>query len=396
MKRRFCNINFSALKWGRFHAAAASITVMLMWSCKELYNPPAIRQNPGYLVVDGTLYVGQDSSIILLSRTRNLDSLSSVAEAQANVFVTTLSGQTFRLNEQRAGKYVTDHLNIRAGEVCQLSINTVDGRTYLSDTFRAVQTPAIDSISWRQDSVGVSIYANVNDPQSDARYYRWDYVETWKYQTAFQSLFDYINGQLVYRTPDNQIYYCWKNFVSTEIVLGSTSKLSSNIVNQQLIAVVPTASEKLAMRYSINVKQYALNRDAYLYWQNLKKNTEQLGTLFDVQPSQLKGNIHCISNADEPVMGYISASSVQQKRIFISRTEIGSWEYKPYYNECFYSFGSKMIIAPSEAPRYVGTPQSIWTVLGTVTGGGYEITQLYCGDCREHGGSNKQPDFWKN
>ena len=365
-----------------------------MLTCKQVYNPPAIGQNTGFLVVDGSLHVGQDSSVIKLSRTRNLDSLSPVPELLSNVVVMAPSGQSYPLVEQSGGRYVTDHLDLNYNDVYQLKINTADGREYLSDTFRAIQTPPIDSITWRQDSVGVSIYSYSNALQSDARYYRWDYVETWKYRTAYQSLFDYVDGQVVYRTPENQIYNCWKNYNSSDILIATTTKLSSNIVSQKLIAVVPRSSEKLSLRYSIVVNQYAVTADAYYYWQNLKKNTEQLGTLFDAQPSQLVGNIHCTLNPDEPVLGYVSANTIVKKRIFIDATEIDSWYYDRYYKECGQP-GTELIIPPDQAYRYLVGLNHLWVLMGTTTDGNYDIVQLFCGDCREHGGSNVQPDFWQ-
>jgi hypothetical protein len=50
--------------------------------------------------------------------------------------------------------------------------------------------------------------------------------------------------------------------------------------------------ERISSRYSTLVRQFAISPNTYNYWQNLK-NTEQLGTLFDAQPSQLVGNAHC-------------------------------------------------------------------------------------------------------
>lgn len=365
-----------------------------MLGCKEVYNPPEIRKNPGFLVVDGVLHMGNDSSIILLSRTRNLDSISPVPEMHASVVVIGPSGQAFPLSEQSDGRYVTDHLDINSSDSYKLQINTADGRSYSSDAFQAIQTPAIDSLSWRQDSIGVSIYSYSNDPQNAARYYRWDYTETWKYKTAYQSLFDYVDGAVVYRPLEKQIYFCWKTSNSTDILIATTNKLSSNVISQKLIATIPTTSEKLSMRYSIIVNQYALTQDAYFYWQNVKKNTEQMGSLFDAQPSQLAGNLHCATNADELVLGYIGASSVAKKRIFIDASQINDWYYVPYYKECGQP-GTEYIIPPSEAYRYLTGPKPLWVLMGTDNAGNFDIVQLFCGDCREHGGSNIQPDFWQ-
>ena len=56
--------------------------------CKEVYTPPAIKNNPFLLVVDGIVISGNDSSIITLSRTRNIaDTVPSVRELSAKVSV---------------------------------------------------------------------------------------------------------------------------------------------------------------------------------------------------------------------------------------------------------------------------------------------------------------------
>jgi hypothetical protein len=80
--------------------------------------------------------------------------------------------------------------------------------------------------------------------------------------------------------------------------------------------------QQLSVLYSIFVRQYALTEDGYNFLSLMQSNTESLGTIFDPQPSQLKGNIQCLTNPNEPVVGYVSAGTVQQQRIFISRNQL--------------------------------------------------------------------------
>lgn len=93
-------------------------------------------------------------------------------------------------------------------------------------------------------------------------------------------------------------------------------------------------AEKIGVKYSIQVKQYALTEDAYNYWTLLKKNTEQLGSIFDSQPSASIGNIHCVNNPTEIVIGYISAGTVTNSRIFISKNQLPNWLTTPFYPIC--------------------------------------------------------------
>lgn len=305
------------------------------------------------------------------------------------------SSEIIPLQEEGNGRYKSDQLNLNNNETYQLKIVTEDGRVYLSDTFPAKQTALIDSLSWQQDSVGVSIYAYAHDPVNQTPYHRWDFIETWQYKTAFQSVFEYVNGQEVVRIPDDQIYYCWGNFHSSDILLTSTANLSKDIISKQLIGVIPNGSEKLSIEYSILVNQYAITSNAYAYWQNLKKNSEQLGTLFDAQPSQLTGNIHCITVPDEPVLGYMGASTVTQKRIFINFTNILQWYYKPYYSDCFTSPQADTVIGPESVYDFEFKPDHLYTLLFPLLGGYDHVAQNYCADCREHGGTNIKPSFWQ-
>ena len=91
---------------------------------------------------------------------------------------------------------------------------------------------------------------------------------------------------------------------------------------------IEPASEKLSVLYSINLKQYALSHEDYLFLSKIKKNTEQLGTIFDPQPSELEGNIHCVTNPNELVVGYVDVSEEMVKRVFISNAELPGWNYQ--------------------------------------------------------------------
>jgi hypothetical protein len=59
----------------------------------------------------------------------------------------------------------------------------------------------------------------------------------------------------------------------------------------------------------------------------MKKNTEGTGSVFDAQPSELVGNIHCTTNATEPVIGYIDICTVQESRTFIKNSQVPNWNF---------------------------------------------------------------------
>ena len=364
-------------------------------ACKEYYEPPSVKNNPDYLVVDGILNGVPDSTYIKLTHTRNLrDTAPGSPELNAIVMVQGDQNTFIPLHETGNGFY-GNLLPLNTAEKYRLTISTTSGKQFTSDLITYKQTPPIDSLSWEEDTTGINFFINTHEPQNNTTHYRWQYEETWQYHTYLLTNFDYVNDTVVKRTEDQMIYNCWKSSLSPTVLLASTSQLSQDVVSHFLCNYVSKSTEQLAVMYSVSVSQYALTPEAFVYWTNLKKNTEQLGTLFDAQPSELNSNIHCSTNPSEPVMGFLSASSIQKKRIFISVNQLKSLNYQPYYLPC-QTLGQVTVGIPANDPQkiyeYLVMPKHLFTLW--YYDGAYHAAQNFCIDCRDHGGTNAKPSFW--
>lgn len=378
------------------------IIIVAAVSCKEKYTPSVTSKNLNYLVVDGAMINGGDSTIISLSRTRQLDEDNALKkENGAQIVVEDAANNAlYNLAEMnRSGKYAIAGMNLDKNKMYHLRISTTDGNQYISDDIPVKDNPPIDSINWKHNGNGIAIYANTHDPSNSTIYYRWDYAETWDYYTYYYSLIKYVDNPPVIdsmfriRSANENVYHCWKTNLSTEILLATSLKLSNDVINLQQIRFIPQDAFELSSIYSILVKQYAINKDAFNYFENLKKTSEQTGSLFDAQPAELRGNIHNINNPAEPVIGYLTASSLQQKRIFITKAEAQPWSYSLYCPDL-------RIIPPilDSIKAFFGGPSPLLTPTEKLTGpggtsgikGGLPI----CTDCTSRGATNIKPDFW--
>ena len=54
----------------------------------------------------------------------------------------------------------------------------------------------------------------------------------------------------------------------------------------------------------------------------MKKLVELTGSLFSPMPSDVKGNIHCTKGSGSDPRGYITASQVSYKRLFVDNKDI--------------------------------------------------------------------------
>ena len=382
------------------------LAVLIMTlGCQKPYLPHIVAVPSNYLVVEGVINTGSDSTSIRLSRTVQLSSTAQVKpELGATVTVTTDAGGNYPLSSTGKGYYTGPGLNVNSSAKYGLKIVTSDGKVYQSDMVVAKNSPPIDSVYFRIQSDGIKIYADTHDPSHNSTYYRWDYKETYEIHTAFYS-YVYLSqipvDTVLIRNYTDQIYDCWLSNLSTGIVLNSSAKLTQDVIANNEIASIGATSEKLRVRYSILVKQYALTPDAFHYYEQLKKNTEQLGSIFDAQPSELPGNIHCVTNPGEAVIGYITAGSPTQRRIFIGNNVLPAWQAVTPYDGCMMdtAYFKKAVGAGfvNEVQLYIYTQEQtpIFAIVppGSTQAIGYAASSPECVDCTLRG-TNKQPDFW--
>ncbi len=383
-----------------------SISAIAITGCKKPYNPTIVAANTNYLVVEGVINSGQDSTIIRLSRTVNISDTTRVnPELGAQVTVESDQNTTYQIPEIGKGEYASPFLNLDAAHKYHLHIKTTDGKEYLSDYEAVKPTPPIDSVGFIFKSNGIQLYVNTHDPNNNTKYYRWSYQETWQFHAKYETGLITDGMELKPRQPSQQIYTCFGNQTSSTILLGSTAKLSQDVIYQSPLTQVVSTSEKLEAKYSILVKQYALTSDAYNFWQNLKKNTEDLGTIFSSQPSEIQGNIHCVTNPAEPVIGYISVTNVQQKRIFIANDQlpnswIATYPYQCELDSLLYCHGPQipcqndvaLFLLPPGTTEFAIVPILLKNAPPIPIG--YVSTDAQCADCTIRGTAT-QPPFWK-
>ncbi len=296
--------------------------LLLFGSCKKPYAPSTITSGSSLLVVEGPINTGADSTIIHLTHTIPLSAPAGTTlppELKAIVTVESDANATYALTETGNGYYVSGGLNLNANNKYRLKIVTSENKTYESDFVTVKNSPPIDSVSFRALNTGVQINVSTHDPSNNSRYYRYQYEETWIIHAYYESTLMVSKTQdesgkmvdtIIARDAAHQIYTCWSSGKSSDIVLGSTDKLTRDVLANAPVTFIDSHSEKVSSRYSILVKQQALTKEGFEYYQQLSKNTEKIGGVFDPQPSSLTGNIHNIANPSEQVIGYITAGPI--------------------------------------------------------------------------------------
>ena len=369
--------------------------ILIFSNCVQEFDPPS-QGYENLLVVEAFLSDGDTPFEVKLSRSMPIDTTAFIPESGAQISLSNDAGELYNLAEsQEPGIYVYNGLlNPQIRKSYQIHISTQNGNQYESSAVTMRKTPEIDDVSFRYEEKpsagkeGVQIYVNTHDANNDTWYYRWGWDATWIFQMPYDSYLLWEDGQIKLR--EYRINNCFKYDRSTSIDISTSKNLTEDQISDFPLLYVSTESDRLNLKYSLNVKQYALSEEAYNYWKELQKVTENLGTLFDPQPSIVKGNIYNVNDENEVVLGYFDASSVSEKRIFINYKDLPPTRFPNNFSHC-----TDSIVSPGQVPAMVDT--NWWMVTETVNEAGFPaflMSSLPCIDCRLYG-SITIPDYWE-
>jgi hypothetical protein len=359
--------------------------LLLLKGCITPFVPPT-NEDLKLLIVEGLITDQPDTNTVKLSRSLPLGKVSRVEPVTGCIItVSDNLGNTSYFWEKVAGTYVTSPSEFQGvvGRFYTLHINTKNGYNnlnYESYPLELKPVPAIDSIYYEKVKIdkpagavseadGCRIYLNSSDPDKKCRFYRWDFTETWEFQLPYPV----------------ENWRCWLSDNSKSINIKSTSVLGEYRIVRHPLTYISNESDRLKVKYSILANQYSLNEDEFVYWEKLSNITQNIGTIYDIIPAGVQGNIYCIENPEETVLGYFSVSAKKSKRIFIKDRFSGL--VNPYsYDICF----GDTIFGNAYIPNLNTT---VWKLIDNTPFYIVITRNRGCADCTVRG-TKVEPDFW--
>ncbi|MGW8314166.1 MAG: DUF4249 domain-containing protein [Bacteroidales bacterium] len=375
---------------------------LLAGGCIERYFPEEEEVKVGILVVSADLTDMEGLQTITLSRSTPLDFPSFDAEANCFVQVEREDASSVLFAERVPGIYegfVEEHWLV-TGSACRLQIITPEGERYESSFETLHPAVGIDSLYFNNEfhpttdpavtEEGVRFCLDFEINRDAARYLRWKLIETWEmHNPEFSSRRMVDTDRRMKPVPDsvdNPI--CWITMEVPEIFTRDLGGVSGSRYRAMPLNFVSTETQRLHHRYSLLVQQYSLGAEAFRYWDELGKNIQGKGTLFDTQPSLTPSNICNVDDEEEPVIGYFSVAGVTERRIIVQ--EIPGLTIRDDPDFCVlgpfpYNIGQ---FADELLPCYIaGIMIDGDEVLGSVP--------RRCIDCREYRGSTTvPPEYW--
>ena len=381
------------------------ITVLFfLSSCIEPFEPIGVKDSAGILVVEGIIV--EQGTTIKLSRTVRLNeklydasrpNLTKVDNAvihiidEANNVIATAVPQI--INEVLTpGTYVINEpITFTPG--MKYALDMIVDKTYYRSAFVSpVLTPEIDEVSWTlNDDKIIDIMVSTHDPTNEIKYYRWAFEEDWEVRAPLFATRRYDpQSRLIIEqninTPNNR-YYCWGSAVSKSILLSTTDRLTESVIKNKIIHRISASDRRFSYLYTILVKQYGLDKEAYTYFENVRRNAENGGSIFGIQPTEIKGNIQCVSYPHINVIGYVAIAKETISRIYINSTGL-------YIPESDCNSDRFETMATHEISTLYDYGWGIFQY--DYNNNVYLGISRKCVDCTELGGTKNKPVFWPN
>lgn len=391
-------------------------------SCTEPY---ALQNNTfeDVLVIEATVTNELKKHEIKISRTFQLEEKEPTFETNATVYIMDDLGNQFNFNEED-GKYISEfEFQAIPTRQYQLFVNTSNGKQYSSTREKLTTISPITEINANRTNLfgveGVEITTNSFDPTKTSNYYRFEYEETYKIVSPFWTS-DSLNFNYNTTTYDVAITtttksydssVCYNTVNSNEIILNNNSALSEDRIENFPVRFIPQNNSIIAYRYSILVKQYIQNLEAYTFYKTLKDFSGTNNILSPNQPGFINGNIKNIENNSERVIGFFDISSFSTKRLFFNYNDFfeGNPEIK-YPFTCpvseYYAFydvaNCEQIPPPKDTPEYCKSGkyalykdyQYDLQIYFDFFNGYYLTTRPICGECNRLW-STEVPPFWQ-
>jgi hypothetical protein len=295
-------------------------------------------EETGILVVDATLSTASDSNLVRLSRTAQLGRQVFPPETGAMVMLFDQTGNSERAADKGDGTYwfSANSIGIKTGGTYHLEIETADGLKFISDTETIRPAPPIDSLTFSFSVEQIvknetqvlersffNLYVHGSWPANpDQTFLKWDVEHVFLVSEIQCSPIVGPKSCYIYR-PVN---------VNEVLLLDGTSfvgssAFSNRIAHQEL-------DHAFGLAASFFVSQKSLTESSYNYWARVRQVVNDAGTIFDTPPAAIPGNLYCISDPNEQVLGNFSAVDEKTEVVFITRGDLGSkFSRQPFCGE---------------------------------------------------------------
>lgn len=282
----------------------------------------------GQLVIYGMVNDTDEVQRLEISRT-NLQGFNPKGEDGASVTLLTQDGRRLRYTNTGNGEYQLAGFKGTPGQ--SYSIEVIIDKDIYESTVQTMPTIlAVDNLEFRfgremldtEAEEGVFVVsATTNFPEGDnSGFFRWTALETYQWQRTWLPCVG------LCPPPPNPCYI--SDLMDPNRITLFDGSSSRTRQTRQEIAKRAVDNSFIGIFY-VSLKQHSITRDAFEYWRKIDLIVNNRGSLFDIPPAPVYGNITNKNNPDEIVLGFFEVARVKYTRKFVNPADVPFFLTRP-------------------------------------------------------------------
>jgi len=224
----------------------------------------------------------------------------------------------------------------------------VENLTEFQSSFIVEQIQTLSPNNVPIEKVVFTVFADACLPETDA-YFRWDIEEIFLY-TQMElplSIFPFYSAKQCFITTFH---------ISNPLIMFSSANNSATHISklQLLQREIDHTFEEI---HYFGVVAHSLTKSGYEYWQNVNQLTSRTGSIFEVPPASVKGNLYSPDMPEMMINGFFEIANVDTASVYVSRSDlpyfvpeicprlpVDDWYKIPY--QCYSCLTSVLGISP--------------------------------------------------
>lgn len=297
----------------------------------------------------------------------------------------------------------------------------VQGDHYVSGWETVQKAPVIDSLSYQAAGDHLDVRVTFHSDGSTP-YYCLAQDEEWEYHANTTTTFRYIPrggkepeegiqlfpsmgshygdtyGRIFDVRGNYPNYTCWDSTIKGVTTLISTGAMASNKMVDYVYRTLDQYDRRISVKYRSIVTLRMVSKESFAYWESIEDASTQTGDLFSPIPSILHGNIINEDNPGAQVIGYVGASELATKDIFIKHEDVRVYRQPPGLYEGLMKAsvggGEERGVKIFEMAQRYAQGYRPWMMDISDDNLYYVWIMEECMDCRTLGGSVHKPKDW--
>ena len=280
------------------------------------------------LVIDCTLSTGSDTQLVKIFRTSKVGQQVFSSVEGATVVLFDQEGQSETAVYAGNGNYRFGEKKVPViiGGSYYIEIETSNGNKYVSDIETILPVPEIDSLSFsfsieqiveRENRIlersffNLSVHTTLPENVTNT-FLKWDVEHIFLVSEIQCHPLHLVKSCYVNRPINrNEVY------LLDASTLNGGALYSEQVTHQEMDFAFGQAA-------SFYVSQKSLSPFAAKYWSQVEQVVNNTGTIFDIPPAAIRGNLRSLSDPEEQVLGLFSAVDENNELVIITRGDLGT------------------------------------------------------------------------